>query len=226
MTPHAFMLLLLGALATFLGTQCGVLGLVMIWLGIDFLVIGAAYCVGAHGIFGKRPDGTLPFWSWWVFLPYYVLSISLWNAGRILSREPAFNRVNDSLVVSRRLIGKEIPQNYSNYVDLTAEFQEPKAARDSRAYLSVPVLDATAPSLAMLTRAVESLKPGVTLVHCAQGHGRTGLFALAVLLARGIAKSVPDGLAILQQARPRISLTAQQIACAQEFERSWKGVAA
>lgn len=219
MTPQAIQLGLLGVALAYCSFQIGGRGFSLLWLAIDFLIIGGAYCAKWHGVFGKRRDGTLPLWSWILFLPYHALNILLWTLARLISREPAFNKVGDQLVVSRRLLGHELAGPYANYVDLTAEFQEPRAARMLEGYLGVPTLDASAPSLATLHNAIQSLKPGLTLVHCAQGHGRTGLFALVLLLAKGGINSVSEGLALLQSARPAIRLNARQLQCAHEFER-------
>lgn len=219
MNSQAVQLGLLGAALAYWSFQLGDRGLWLLWLAIDFLIISGAYCANWHGVFGKRRDGTLPLWSWLLFLPYHALNTLLWTLARLISKEPAFNKVGDQLVVSRRLLGKEFAGPYANYVDLTAEFQEPRAARMLEGYLGVPTLDASAPSFTTLHNAIQSLKPGLTLVHCAQGHGRTGLFALVVLLAKGKIKSVSEGLALLQSARPAIRLNARQLQCAHEFER-------
>ena len=48
-------------------------------------------------------------------------------------------------------------------------------------------------------------------------HGRTGLFALAVLLSSGAARSVEDGLQMLSAARPAIRLSREQHRCIQMY---------
>ena len=106
---------------------------------------------------------------------------------------------------------------FDNYVDLTAEFAEPAAIRKSPAYRSFPILDGAAPSPEALRAAVAGLRPGRTFVHCAQGHGRTGLFALAVLLSSGVARSVEDGLRLLRTARPGIRLSRDQRRCIEVY---------
>jgi hypothetical protein len=221
-TPQAVQFGLLGAGLAYWSIQIGGNGLWLLWPAINFLIIGGAYWTKTPGVFGKKRDGTLPLWSWLLYLPYHALNVFLWTAARLISREPAFNAVGDTLVVSRRLIGREVQGSYANYVELTAEFQEPRAARRLEGYLALPTLDASAPSIATLQVAIQSLRPGLTLVHCAQGHGRAGLFALVLLLANGGIKNVSEGLALLQNARPAIRLNARQLKCAQEFERQLK----
>jgi protein-tyrosine phosphatase len=189
--------------------------LIAVWFGCDFLVLGIAHGCGANRVFGKRDDGTLPWWSWTVFLPLLSCSMFIWHVIRLLSREPAHNTVNEQLVVGRRLLPSELEGEFANYVDLTAEFSEPALIRSSPAYRAFPILDGGAPTPEALRAAVASLRPGRTFVHCAQGHGRTGLFALALLFDSGLIHSVEEGLRILSAARPGIRLSSKQRRCIQ-----------
>ena len=193
--------------------------LVMVWFGCDFLVLGIAHTRGLHRVFGKRADGTLPLWSWLVFLPLLIYTAVVWHLIRVFSREPACNAVSDQLVVGRRLLSFEAEGQFDNFVDLTAEFSEPPSIRRSPSYRSFPILDGGAPTPEALRAVVKSLRPGRTFVHCAQGHGRTGLFALAVLLSSGVVRNVDDGLRMLMAARPGIRLNREQFRCIQGYAR-------
>jgi protein-tyrosine phosphatase len=219
MKKQALQLAVVGLAACALGIRAGLWGLPLVWFGVDFLVLTLAYLKRAHHVFGKRPDGTLPVWSWILFLPYLVYTNLVWRLARSLSREPACNEVSRQLLVGRRLLASELPEDISNYVDLTAEFQEPERARRLPGYLCFPVLDAGAPEPQALKRIIGSLKPGRTFVHCAQGHGRTGLFALATLFADRAVTSVDEGLRRLQLVRPGIRLNREQRGCLDEFAR-------
>lgn len=187
------------------------------WLGTNFCILGLAHVWKAPAVFGKRIDGTLPWWSWLLFLPMHGLTQSVWHLVRRLSREPAYNEVTGNLIVGRRLLTSEMGDEFDNYVDLTAEFTEPAKARCSPAYFCFPILDGAAPEPDALLKAVAELRPGKTFVHCAQGHGRTGLFALAILLASGAAGSVEEGLRQLAKTRPSIRLNKGQLRCARAY---------
>jgi len=191
--------------------------LLSVWLGCDFLVLGIAHGCSAHRVFGKRSDGSLPLWSWIVFLPFLLYTNVVWQIVRTLSREPAHNKVTDNLLVGRRLLPGELDGDFVNYIDLTAEFSEPTAIRRSVAYQCFPILDGSAPDPKALHAFVGSRRPGKTFIHCAQGHGRTGLFALAVLLKSGATRTVSDGLKNLKAVRPGIALTAIQRRCIEDF---------
>ena len=213
------MLTVIAVAASVLGIKAGFWGIPAIWLGVDFLILAIAYQCRAHAVFGKRPDGTLPLWSWILFLPHLVYTQLVWHLIRLLSKEPACNEISETLVVGRRLLNKELPGGLFNYVDLTAEFQEPALIRKLPGYRSFPLLDAGAPEPQALQRIIASLKPGKTFVHCAQGHGRTGLFALATLVAARAVASPDEGLRRLQTARPGIRLNGEQRRCVDEFAR-------
>ena len=70
---------------------------------------------------------------------------------------------------------------------------------------------------AVLHQVICGLRPGKTFVHCAQGYGRTGVFALAVLLKSGAVRTVSDGLGMLRGARPGITLNCVQRECVEAF---------
>lgn len=214
---HRHLLILLALLLIAIGlVERGWL-LLAVWLGCDFLVLGIAHAKGAHGVFGKRQNGTLPLWSWLVFLPLLLYTSAAWHVARLFVQEPAHNRVTDDLVVGRRLLPGEFDENFENYIDLTAEFSEPLAIRRSTGYRCFPILDGAAPDPRFLRDAIGRLRPGRTYIHCAQGHGRTGLFALAVMLKSGAARTVGEGLDKLRSVRPGINLSTVQRKCIEKF---------
>lgn len=214
---HRHLLILLGVVLISAGVTGRGWLLLAAWLGCDFLVLGFAHGQGVHRIFGKRSDGTLPVWSWLAFLPLHLLTTAVWHFLRWISREPAYNSISDSLIIGRRLLPSELDQEFANYIDLTAEFTEPLDIRCMKAYQCFPILDGSAPSSTALRETVNRLRPGKTFVHCAQGHGRTGLFALAILLKSGNARTIEEGMQMLQSARPGISLNHTQWQCIEDF---------
>ena len=182
------------------------------WPGIDYLALAFAHARGIHTIFGKRPDGTLPLWAWIVFLPMLAYMAAVWHLAR-LKHKPLLSRVTEDLFIGRRLLASELDETFDNYVDLTAEFAEPAAIRRSPSYRSIPILNDSAPAPEALHAAVRSLKPGRTFVHCGRGYGRSALFAVAMLLASGRAKSIEEGLQILGTVRPGVRLNGEQQRC-------------
>jgi len=214
---HRHLLILLGLVLIAFGLfERGWL-LLTVWLGGNFLALGIAHAKSFHRVLGKRSDGSLPLWSWLVFLPYLLYMGAVWHILRLVSREPAQNEVAQDLVIGRRLLPWEIKGEFVNYVDLTAEFPEPQAIRKLPGYRSFPILDGAAPDPGALQDAINQLRPGRTFIHCAQGHGRTALFTLAAMLNSRSVRTVPEGLEKLRDVRPGIQLSAAQQKCINEF---------
>ena len=195
------------------------LALLGVWIGLDYLALAFAHDKGLHRLFGKRRDGTLPWWSWIVFLPMLAYLHAIWHLARILGRAPACSVVNDELVLGRRLLASELAGDFANYVDLTAEFGEPAAIRRSSSYRSFPILNDAAPAPEALLAEIRSLRPGRTFVHCGRGYSRSAMFALAVLLETGAVREVEEGLRMLRAVRPGIRLNRIQRTCIQAFAK-------
>jgi hypothetical protein len=210
---HALLLMLAGAGLIVVGIARGGWAWLAAWLGGSLLALGVAHVRGAHRVLGKGPDGTIAISSRVLHAPYFVLSGSFWWLTRWLSREPAFTVVSDDLVIGRRLLPGEVPGTFANYLDLTAEFAEPAPIRCRDGYHCVPLLDGAAPPPGVLVDVIATLRPGRTYVHCAQGHGRSALVAVAWLLAHGRHDSVDSALGAMIALRPRVHLTPAQRRC-------------
>jgi protein-tyrosine phosphatase len=205
----------LGAIAYVHGKWTWLIG----WLGLDFFVVGVGHVTGAHHLFGKRADGTLPIWSWIVFLPLHVYSLAVLKLARLIGNEPLVCRVNESLAIGSRPGAADDCSEFEAIIDLTAEFQEVKCVRERKGYFCFPILDASAPTVDELEIALKGRSGGRTLVHCAQGHGRTGLFAAALLMANGSSATAEQALGLLTKVRPGVQLNSVQRRCLLEFER-------
>jgi protein-tyrosine phosphatase len=104
-----------------------------------------------------------------------------------------------------------LPANIAIVVDLCAEMAVASGVKVGRAYLTIPTLDARAPTPAQITAAVDQViaAGGPAFIHCAFGHGRSATVAAAVLVRRGEA-TLDDVEAKMRAIRPRIGLNAHQ----------------
>lgn len=180
------------------------------WLSLSFLALVLAYAGIVPRIFAKRQDGTIPAWSKILHLPFMFGLWLMWSIVRILSRENAIDQVADDLYIGRRLNEGELWIEFANYIDLTHEFEEASDIRISPGYINLPILDGDVPTADELTQTINALKPGRTFVHCAQGHGRTVVFALGLLARHKKIESYEAGLAMLKAARPGIAINRKQ----------------
>lgn len=191
------------------------LSLAFLYPAISFLMMAVAYGGGGPRLLGKRPDGG----RGWVFrlllAPYLLLTRFSFLLYKLLGRHSAVCEIVPNLFLGRRLTAKEAGQFTSAAVlDLAAEFSETRSFRHPDRYLSLPVLDATAPTVEQLNMAVgwitERLPHGSVFVHCALGHGRSASIVIAYLLSSGQVSSVRDGLRHVRQLRPGVGLSTSQ----------------
>lgn len=187
--------------------------LLLVWPALSLGVVSIAYLTNDASWFGKRSDGSRSVLATIMLLPYLILVYGVWRLQISLSREPAISYVNHALALSRRLRAREIPDSVNSVCDLTCEFVDPRSVRARRGYRCHPILDAGACTAAELVDLARRLPPAdgeMLLVHCANGHGRTAMFAAVWLLAHGFATTVDDAITMLRNARPRIGLRTRQ----------------
>ena len=186
--------------------------LLLAWPAISFGVIGLAYLTLGHRVFGKRSDGSMAFASVAILLPYLLYLWGVWHIIRLVSREPAYNTLADCVLIGRRLLSRELPAGTRTVVDLTSEFPEPSVLRSVANYVAAPMLDASVlppQSLADLASQIATAETPL-YIHCAQGHGRTGLVAALFLLARGDADNPDTAIEMIQSSRPLVGLNGVQ----------------
>jgi protein-tyrosine phosphatase len=179
------------------------------WPSAAFLVVSGAYFAGSPRLFGKQRDGRRAAVSSLVLLPYLLLTRLLWEMQTRMSQEPLWHVIDESLTVARRLRASELPTGVTTVVDLTAEMIDPKTVRALPGYRCLPLLDAgTMPPTALieLVRGLPNPGEGRLLIHCANGHGRTGTVAAAWLIFHGIAANPTVALERLQSQRPLLGL--------------------
>ncbi len=188
------------------------LGLLLFWwVAFAFSAAAAAYFWLGPFVLGKRQDGTIYPLTYFCFFPYYLYSWCSWQLVKKYFKEPAWNEISPGIYVGRRPKLSELPDDVDLVVDLTAEFPEIRDIRKAKPYICLPVLDGLAPPLSkqiaeMLVGLAEV--PEQTLyIHCASGHGRSAVFAGAILLFRKLAANEEELVRQLKSARSTISLS-------------------
>jgi hypothetical protein len=202
--------LAVGALLFHLGIDNGGAALAVSWIGISFILTGLGYATNNAGIYGKQATGRLPFWAVMLHLPFFIYALIVWHIVRLLIRENAYDRITDNIVIGRRLLAAEYPDGIDIIVDLTAEFIEPAGVIGTAQYIALPILDGSVPESNALNAAIKKIAGGNIYIHCAQGHGRTGLFVSILLINRGVVSNLDEALALLKNKRPALALTPKQ----------------
>ena len=187
--------------------------LLLLWPAANCFCIGVSYVVKFPQLFGKRANGLLNPFSTFILLPYLSYLWLVWHALRLTQSENAHDELDERFTIGRRLLHAEMPSDIQNVIDLTCEFNEPRKIASQFNYLSFPILDATAPSsvdLQSFVQKIDSLD-GKSYIHCAQGHGRTGLVMAAILLNHHPELTVDDAIKKIKSVRPALRCNSEQI---------------
>lgn len=209
---YGILFLIVASIFCLQSASLGRWGWMLVWPGLSFAWMGAAYLGLGPRALGKRPDGTMAWYAVALLLPYLLLVWLAWHTVRWSSRKEPYHKVAADLFIGRRPLANGLPDGITLVVDLTSEFAEVQAVRTGRRYVSFPMLDAGVPSEDRFQQLVEQVASwqGPVYIHCAQGYGRTGLVAAAVLVAKGYSATAEDALAALKQARPGLALSRRQ----------------
>ena len=217
---YGILFLLLAVAVSVVAVSGGPWSWLLVYPAFSFGVVAAAYLFSAPGVFGKLADGRRSRLGTLLTFPYTFYGLAVWHGVRLLSREPMFNWLGDDFVLSRRLLRHELPKGIASIVDLTCEFTEPKDGWDVQSYTCYPMLDGSAPSpdeiRSLATQIIQMPRP--VLIHCAQGHGRTGLVAAAVLLVSGRAQTSDGAIAMVKAVRPGVELNRIQRSILEQFQ--------
>ena len=208
------------------------LQLVLGWAALSFLVVSSAYWLNTATVFRKRNDGSLPWYSRWLFIPF-LFSAGLYNLiARRRDKVAPMQRVSGGLYLGARLTAADMAQlrdeQITAVLDVTAEFAalDELSQSDDISYLNIPVLDHASPSRTQLQQAVNWLQRQradgrKVLVHCALGRGRSVLVLAAFLLSRHNSRSAEKAVALIRQVRHTARLNKHQLAALRQFTDSY-----
>jgi protein-tyrosine phosphatase len=188
--------------------------LLLLWPGVNYLFLGGCYLrngdVGTWVLGKSESTGRLHPLSVLVFLPYLLVSFVLWRAKHLLLGEPVCERVWEGIYVGRwpwelNIEDSRFASNpITHIVDLTGEFPSLSFHRKRGVtYICCPSMDRLLASPALLAAAVRTVSRDArcTYVHCANGHGRSGLFAAMMLVYDGHCKTIDEALLVMKQKR-------------------------
>ena len=208
---YAITLNILGGMLLYLSIQISNIFIMIIffWLGIDLILIALGYLLNNEKVFNKKENGKIYTINKIILLPYLLYTQIIWYLVIIFSKEDKFNQITEELIIGRRLL-KEIPKDVINCIDLTCEFDESKKIISKINYISIPILDGNTPNILLLEKGLDKLKKGKTYVHCAQGHGRTGVLAIILLVKSNKCKTYSDAIKLIQENRKKLKLNKKQ----------------
>lgn len=169
------------------------------WLTGNAAFMAAAYWLNnPFLVLGKQIDGAVNPLLTGINLPWLLLTWLTFWAQAMLTREDFCNRIQGTRIWVSSRPGKQTDLGrFDLVIDLTCEF--PADVCDGR-YLCFPNLDGH--GLAQLPHTGEIPAGGDILIHCANGHGRSALFASFLLREMKIAGDMEAALNMIQLSRP------------------------
>ena len=174
------------------------------WITGCFSLVVLMRLGAARSLYGKRKDGSVAWWAYFLLGPFLLFRWLLWYWTRLVSREPACAELTSGIWVGRRIMANELPAQVDTVVDLTYEFREPRAIAEKHNYILFPILEGSVPHNSFeFLELIKKLKrePTTLYIHCADGHGRTALVAAALLVAKGISPNLTQAFADFKKAR-------------------------
>jgi protein-tyrosine phosphatase len=208
--PRIALWYLLGALFCLLLAVQGGWLMWAAWPSAALALIAGNYAWFGAGGFQKH-DGKQSMAVRWLFAPY---RLGAWINARLWTRhQPAPSRIIDGIWLGRLPTPVElVEQAFDAIVDVTAEFDAPKANIDR---YSVPMLDLALPPPSALNQTVDAINRAQesadrVLVCCALGYSRSALAVAAWLLRSGRCSDVASALECIQSSRPQIVISTAQ----------------
>ena len=192
----------------------------LLWPALSFRVIATGYFHFGSRVYGKSKSGVLSAINQLILLPYLTYLWSVWHLLRLIKRETAYDQLSENIFIGRRLLSHELPAEIDHVIDLTCEFTEPLALRRKSYYL-FPILDGFVPTSDLLRGWLNEIADlhGTIFIHCAEGHGRTGLFAAALLLHKGQFQNPDEALRFIRSKRSLVRLGSRQMKMLNELQK-------
>lgn len=201
--------------------------------------VGLVSCMALAWIYGLavagRPEAGRSFGGADVLglalRPYQVVAGAALRFTARFGKEPAFDEVVPGLFLGRVPFARDRERlrevGIVAVIQLCAEFPNLSglARLQGVDVVAIPILDGLAPSSEQLRTAVHSVQcwrseRRSVLIHCAQGHGRSGTVLAAVLLDQGLAADPEQALRMIREARPGARPAGHQVAALHRFHEN------
>ncbi|MFA5505235.1 MAG: dual specificity protein phosphatase family protein [Vulcanimicrobiota bacterium] len=186
----------------------------LLWPALALFVVAGAYLGGGPTWLRKDQGKQLPG-ARMLLAPYHwsaALSALYFNSGRKPYRE-----LRPGILLGRRLAEAEAAEiDVEAVLDLTAEYEEAPSFL-TKAYLNIPILDLTSPSLEQLQAAVGHIQGHSSCyIHCSLGRGRTATVAIAYLISQG--STLAEALDEVTRLQPELRLAPGAWEVLQQYE--------
>ncbi len=179
----------------------------LLWLMCSLCIMTLSYVFHAPKLVcGKQENGKVNFIIITLNLPWLLFTWTIWLIESAISREDKFNQIGDTNIhIGRYPLFTKEASSFGLIIDLTCEF--PKCGKQKE-YICLPNLDGVALknySLPYMINAEQKV-----LIHCAQGHGRSGTFATILMNQLNEQITKDAAYETIMESRPRARLSEEQ----------------
>ncbi len=203
-------------------------GFALLWPATSTVIVAGAY-FGLCSDITRKEDGRIPLASRIVLGPWLIAQ----SVSSIYYRRHAapWSVVAPNLWMGRQLgeleANEAVKHGVNAVLDLTGEFSETHAFR-ALPYLSLPVLDLTAPTRDQLRAAVEFINThrdqGAVYVHCKIGFSRSAAVVGAWLIDVGLAATAQEAVGRIRIARPGVIVRREAMCALEDFHGTDRAV--
>ena len=209
MRYFVFFILLAAFLAYLMCSMVAAAKWLLVWPFVSALVLMFGYLGNRpYLVCGKTRDGHVNTFLVMLNLPWLLITLAVWFARAIVSREPHINRIGETNVyISRWPVFGVDTGSFVLIVDLTAEL--PRLYGVDARYECLANLD----GVALVNRRLSRLPSAEdkVLVHCAEGHGRSATFASCLLCEIGVFDTPLRAYEAVVASRPGARVSSSQM---------------
>lgn len=175
----------------------GYFQLLLTWININLMIMAIAYLLNYPNlVLGKKKNGSINPILLFLNLPWLLLTWIIFKLQILFSKENFADQIGETnFWISRRPTSVESLEKFELVIDLTAEFFKDKTNN----YLCYPNLDGY--SLKNLPDIIDFHSDKKTLIHCANGHGRSALFTAILLSEMKVTKNIQESLGLISKSR-------------------------
>jgi membrane-associated phospholipid phosphatase len=199
-------------------------GLLLFWPALSLAIVAGAY-FGLYTRITRKEGGRHSISARLILAPWLIGQHLSWLYYRRQCRP--WDEIVPNVWIGRRLTDREAAvasaQGIAAVLDLTAEFSEADSFLTLE-YLSLPVLDLTAPAPEQLRAAASFITvqrtQGVVYIHCKIGYSRSAAVVGAWLLDAGIVRTVEEAVTLMLAVRPSLVVRSEAWKALREFHRT------
>ncbi len=188
------------------------LRLLIIWVSCNYFFLAIIYFLNDSKLLMKKKNGKNSFIIHILMFPYFFINYIIWYLHYKISSEEKINHFVENFYIGKKVFFEDLPESIDTVIDLTSEFSEDLKIIQNKKYISFPILDGSVPDKNKLIQFLNEIKHlnSKTLIHCAEGHGRTFFVAILIYLLKNKNSNFEDSIKFINSKRKKMKLNSFQ----------------